>query len=117
MRKIVSLLVALTATLGLAACPTPALATTSCSSTGICGFTDPNNLPLWGFSETITRNVCHATTANNTRYVDNNTPVLWKVFTGPGCTGIVGTIYSNTEGWMSGSYYDNIESIYRTSTL
>lgn len=96
---------------------TPARAVASCSSTAICGYDNPNNLPLWGLSETITRNVCHAVTANRTRYIDNNTPVQWRVFTGAGCTGTVGVIYSHTEGWMGGVYYDNIESIYRTSTL
>lgn len=117
-KKLVSLLVTLLATVGIGlATATPAEAVASCSSTAICGYDNPNNLPLWGFSETITRNVCHAVTPNRTRYIDNNTPVQWRVYTGPGCTGVVGIIYANSEGWMGGVYDNNIESLYRTSSL
>lgn len=114
MRRIIGVLLVSLLCVGGAAVPAQAVA--SCGSTSICGYDNPNNLPRWGFSETITRNVCHSVPADVTTYIDNNTPVQWRVYTGPGCTGLIGTIYANTEGYMGGSFYRTIDSVSRTSS-
>lgn len=95
----------------------PAEAIETCSSTGVCFYVEPQDLPLTGFSQSIPRGVCHNVPADQTHYVDNNTDVRWYVFRTSDCTGDRGPLYPNRQGFMSGVWDRSIRSTYRTSAL
>lgn len=98
---------------------TPALADTddTCSSTGICFYENPANLPITGFSQDIVRGVCRSVPDNQTTYIDNNTKFGWWVFLSTDCLGTRAYVYPHTEGPMAGTWYRSIGSTYRTSSL
>lgn len=87
----------------------------TCSSTGICFYANPDNLPLTGFSQSIARGVCRSVPDNHTAYIENNTTVRWWVFQTTDCTGIRAPVYPRTSGYMAGMWYLTIGSTYRTA--
>jgi hypothetical protein len=103
---------------GFIIAPAPAQAATPiCAANAICFADLVGGTSTEGISGTIARNTCRNLTHPNTASeIDNETAVQWKVFTGSGCTGNVGTIFANTQGPMTGVFNNNIESAYRTST-
>lgn len=113
---VVSFGLAVTASPVRAAAPVRAQAIV-CASTAICFARTANDLPFVSFDQNITRNVCHNITPNITGYIDNNTPVQWKVSTAPcGSSGTVGTIFAHTEHAMTSPFLNSIDSTWRTSS-
>jgi hypothetical protein len=89
----------------------------TCSSTGICFYANPNNLPLTGFSQSSARGVCRSVPPDHTAYIENNTIMRWYVYQTRDCTGIRAPVYPGTSDWMSGMWYLTIKSTIRTSSL
>lgn len=115
MKRILTALVTLAlATAGLIGITAaPALAFT-CGGGAVGGYdvgpADPGGA-IDCFPDSLERNKCMPSIApNRDTYIDNRSPAPWKVYTGAGCTGNVGTIFANSHGYMNSTFNNNIES-------
>lgn len=50
---------------------------------------------------------------NRTVYIWNRSPFRWTVYTGSSCQATSGPIYANSQGNMTGVYYQSIDSFRR----
>lgn len=88
-----------------------------CASGAICFADLPDPSPSFeGLSHSIPRNTCIPLSRPNvTSYIDNETAVQWRVYTGAGCTGTMGLIFAHSAGPMAAPFDNSIDAVSRTA--
>lgn len=116
MKRCVSLLMgSLLALAGVAVIAPTAAQAVPCYYPGTIEFfnDESDSQPVTCLPGSAPRNQCADVAPNLTSFVVNGTAAQWKVSLVGNCTGSLGLIYANSQGYMTGVWNNNIESTYR----